>query len=355
MKTLCIIFGGVSSEHEVSLRSAASVLKNADRQKFDLRMLGITKDGRWLYYDGPLELIETGEWETSGHVTPAILSPDRSHGGILLLEQAGHRTIKVDAVFGVLHGKNGEDGTIQGLFELAGIPYVGCGVLASALCMDKGVAHEILTGAGIKKTALRSVYPGELEDFDSLQARLSGGLGYPMFVKPANAGSSVGISRASNPRELRDALRLAFAHDRKAVVEQEVKGQEIECSVIGNAAPIAAKATGEVAPSAGFYDYEAKYLNDSAKLHIPAHIDEQTARKVREIAVKAYQAIGCEGFARVDFFVKANGEILLNEINTIPGFTSISMFPKMFQASGLPYGELITRLVEYALERSSKM
>jgi len=269
----------------------------------------------------------------------------------LILEAQGVRVLPVDVVFGVLHGKNGEDGAMQGLFELAGIPYVGCGVLASALCMDKAAAHSVLTGAGIKKTRLSVVYRKELEDFAGLERRLAGELGYPMFVKPANSGSSVGVNRAADAGELSGALREAFIHDKKAVVEQEVKGQEIECSVIGNADPVSARVLGEIAPNVGFYSYQAKYLDDSAKLYIPAHIDEETAEKVRAIAEKAYKVMGCEGFARVDFFVKPDGEALLNEINTIPGFTSISMFPKLFEASGVSCGELITRLVEYAFGR----
>ena len=353
MKTLCVIFGGVSSEHEVSLRSATSVLENVDRQKYKLVTLGIAKDGRWLLYDGPTELIKSGEWERSGKVVPAILSPDRGHGGLLLLGEGGPSTLGVDVVFGVLHGKNGEDGTIQGLMELAGIPYVGCGVLASALCMDKAVAHTVITGAGIKKTGLLPVHAREAKDFPLLERRLAEGLGYPMFVKPANAGSSVGVSRARNAGELRNALALAFEHDVKAVVEQEVRGQEIECSVIGNGAVTVAAVVGEISPPDGFYCYESKYQNDSAKLYIPARLDAPTAERVREIAARAYQVTGCQGFARVDFFVRADGDILLSEINTIPGFTSISIFPKLFEAAGMAYGDLITTLVELALESGS--
>ncbi|MCL2579143.1 MAG: D-alanine--D-alanine ligase [Oscillospiraceae bacterium] len=353
MKTLCIVFGGVSSEHEVSLRSAFSVLENIDRSAYSVVMLGITKDGRWLCYQGEQSRIPTGQWEASGQTIPAVISPDRSHGGLLLLEEDGPQPVKLDVVFGVLHGKNGEDGTIQGLLELAGIPYVGCGVLSSALCMDKGVAHSLLTGAGIKKTGLMVVYQGEMADFAGLERRLAAELGYPMFVKPANAGSSVGVSRAENSAELAEALALAFEHDKKVVVEQEVIGREIECSAIGNETPIIAQMTGEIVPTAGFYDYEAKYLDDSAKLYIPAEIDEAAAARMREIAAKAYKVMCCEGFARVDFFLKADGEVLLNEINTIPGFTSISMFPKLFEASGMAYSRLISALLEYALERSS--
>ncbi|MCL2856710.1 MAG: D-alanine--D-alanine ligase [Oscillospiraceae bacterium] len=353
MKTLCVIFGGVSNEHDVSLRSATSVLKNVDRRKYSVRTLGITKDGRWLLYDGPVELIKTGEWADSSKTVPAILSPDRCHGGLLVLGEGGPTPVKVDVVFGVLHGKNGEDGTMQGLLELAGIPYVGCKVLASALCMDKAVAHAVLTGAGIKKTVLAVVYPRELENFKLLETRLAAELGYPMFVKPANSGSSVGISRATNADELHAAVGHAFEHDSKAVVEQEVRGQEIECSVIGGADPIVAEVVGEVAPPGGFYCYESKYQNDSAKLYIPARLDAQTVARVRVLAARAYEVTGCQGFARVDFFVQEDGEIVLNEINTIPGFTSISIFPKLFEAAGVPYREIISKLIEYALESAA--
>jgi len=259
----------------------------------------------------------------------------------------------VDVVFGVLHGKNCEDGTIQGLLELAGIPYVGCGVLASALCMDKAVAHAALTGAGIKKTGLIPVLAREAKDFIGLEKRLAERLGYPMFVKPANAGSSVGVSRVADAGELHGALKLAFEHDDKAVVEQEVRGQEIECSVIGNTTPVVAEVVGEIAAPNGFYCYESKYQNDSAKLYIPARLDAETADRVREIAARAYEVTGCQGFARVDFFVRENGEILLSEINTIPGFTSISIFPKLFEAAGTPYNQLISTLVELAFEGGS--
>ena len=333
------------------MRSVASVIESVDRQKYSVLTLGITKSGRWLYYEGPTELIASGQWESSGYITPAIISPDRSHGGILLLGKDSVRTLKVDVAFGVLHGKNGEDGTIQGLLELAGIPYVGCGVLSSALCMDKAVAHTVLTSAGIKKTGLCVVYPKQLSDFERTEKQLCAQLGYPMFVKPANSGSSVGISRAADRQQLLCALKAAFAHDDKAVVEQAVHGQEIECSVIGNATAQVAEVVGEIVAQGGFYCYDSKYTNDTAKLHIPARIDQQTAAKVREIAAKAYQVMGCRGFARVDFFVKADGDIILSEINTIPGFTSISIFPKLFEVSGVPYTELVTRLIELALEK----
>lgn len=350
MKTLCVIFGGANSEHEVSLRSAEMVLSHLDREQLAVVMVGITKEGRWLRYTGPVDRIPTGRWEEQDTI-PAILSPDPSHKGLLQLEEKGWHTIPVDVAFGVLHGKNGEDGTIQGLFELAGIPYVGSGVLGSAVCMDKGIAHALLVQAGVPKTRLEVVLRGEEQDFDALEKRLSDELGYPMYVKPANAGSSVGVTRVERREELPAALELALLHDHRLVVEQEVIGQEVECAVMGNDDPIAAQVLGEIAPTVGFYDYNAKYQDDTAQLYIPARLEEETAQRVREIAVRAYRALECKGLSRVDFFVKEGGEVILNEINTIPGFTSISMYPKLFEASGISNGELIARLLEYAQNR----
>lgn len=349
MKTVCVLFGGVSSEHEVSLRSAESVLQNLDPGRYQVIRVGITKEGRWLRYRGPVEEIRSGGWER-GDVTPALLSPDRGHGGLLELTPEGAKPVPVDVVFPVLHGRNGEDGTVQGLLTLAGIPFVGSGVLASAACMDKEIAHIVLTAAGVPKTDLIALTRSDTADFDALERRLRERLEYPMFVKPANAGSSVGVSKAKDPVELRDALSLAFSHDRKAVVERALTGQEIECAVLGNEAPVAAEVLAEIAPAGEFYDYGGKYLDDSAALHLPARIgDEAVIGRVREIAVRAYKAMGCRGLARVDFFVGEEGEITLNELNTIPGFTSISMYPKMFEAGGVSYPELLDRLIGYAL------
>jgi D-alanine-D-alanine ligase len=372
-KQVCVLFGGVSSEYEVSLRSAASVLRHMDREAYDIHMLGITRDGRWLSYTGPIDLIESDGWHRSPYARRATLSPDRAHGGILLFpgktaiphsQRIRQRLmggdepqpdegalLPVDVVFPVLHGKNGEDGTVQGLLELAGIPYVGCGVLASAACMDKEVTHHLLQSAGIPKTKLIGLRRDDVEDFRILETRLSSELGYPLFVKPANAGSSVGITKVKSPDMLEKALEDAFLHDDKLVVEQAVIGKEVECAVLGNRGPLAAEVVGEVAPAHDFYDYAGKYLDDSTALYIPATISPTIAQKVREIAVAAYKIMGCRGLARVDFFVRGDGEIILNEINTLPGFTSISMYPKLFEASGLSYSQLIDKLIAYALEK----
>lgn len=352
MDTVCVLFGGVSSEHAVSLRSAASVLRNIDTAQYNVVMVGISKDGKWFRFKGPVDLIESGEWQNREYTVPCIISPDRSHKGLLELSPAGVNILPVDVVFPVLHGKNGEDGTVQGLLSLAGIPYVGCTLLSSAVCMDKDVSHQLLLAADVPKTNLIALTRADTKDFDALEKRLASALSYPMFVKPANAGSSVGVSKAKDPVGLRDALSAAFAHDRKVVVERTMTGREVECAVMGNDAPIASDVLGEIAPKNEFYDYAGKYLDDSTELHIPARLEnDEAVQKIRDIAVKAYKALGCRGLARVDFFVDADSNIVLNEINTIPGFTSISMYPKLFEASGISYPELINRLIAYAIER----
>ena len=350
MTTVCVLFGGASSEHEVSLRSAASVLRNINKSRYDIITIGITKSGRWLRYLGVADDIESGAWE-AGDVRPAIISPDRGHKGIIELTASGAKTIPVDVIFPVLHGKNGEDGTIQGLAATAGIPCVGCGVLASAVCMDKAVSHVLLVAAGVPKTTLVALTCPETLDFEVLEKRLANELGYPMFVKPANAGSSVGVSKAKDAVQLRDAFSLAFNHDRKIVIEQCLYGREIECAVMGNENPVASDVIGEVAPENEFYDYSGKYLDGSTQLYIPARItDADVVQKVRELSIKAYKALGCAGLSRIDFFVSDSGEITLNEVNTLPVFTSISMYSKLFVESGVAYSELIDRLIAYALD-----
>lgn len=345
--TVAILFGGVSSEYEVSLVSGTSVIRNTPEEKYNVIMLGITRDGRWLRYTGPVELIAEDKWADSQYASPAFISPDRAHHGLVTQGEI----IRLDAVFPVLHGKNGEDGTIQGLFEIAGVPYVGCNPLASAICMDKAVTHTMLADAGVPQARWETLSPQNAADFEAAEKRLSARLGYPMFIKPANAGSSVGITKAHNAGELRAALALAFQHDKKVVVEEFIDGIEVESAVLGNEEPFVS-VLGEIVPCNEFYDYEAKYKNDATKLYIPARIPEAAEQEIRAVAAKAYLALGCSGLARVDFFVKRDGSgIILNEPNTIPGFTSISMYPKMMAASGVPYSELIDRLFTLAIER----
>ena len=348
-RSVAVIFGGASSEYEVSLRSASFVISGVDREKYDLTMVGITKKGQWFLYTGPENAIADDSWNRPEYVTPAVLPPDPSYHGLLVFSPDGVRTIQLDAVFPVLHGKNGEDGTIQGVFQMAQIPFVGCGVLSSAVCMDKAITHTILDQAGIPNAMWADVYPWDLESFDELEAELSDTLGYPMFIKPANAGSSVGVSKAVDKTALLEGLKLAFQHDGKAIVEEFIKGREVECAVFGNHAA-KASVLGEIAPKKEFYDYEAKYEDDSTDLYIPARIPAETADLVRELALAAFESLGCEGLARVDFFVQDDG-IILNEVNTLPGFTSISMYPKLMMEGGISPYDLVGGLIELAFQK----
>ena len=353
LKNVLVIFGGCSSEYSVSLRSSASVLRNINREKYRVIMLGITKDGSWYKYTGSIEDIENGKWIDTPFITPAIISPDRNDKALIVFEEGGVEKVKIDVIFPVLHGKNGEDGTIQGLFDLAGIPYVGCGLLASGMCMDKAVTNTLADAAGIdgaKWAAFTKTeyYNGNV-DLDAVIEKL----GFPIFVKPANAGSSVGISKAHNEDELKVALDLAFENDYKAVLEETLVGREIECAVMGNNDPVAS-CIGEILPTAEFYDFDAKYVDNSTGLAIPADLPEEVSEKVRKAAINAYKTMGCEGCSRVDFFLAEDGTCYLNEINTLPGFTSISMFPKLFGQVGVAYSDLIDKLINYAEERANE-
>lgn len=353
MLNALILFGGVSSEHDVSVVSAKSVIENIPTDKYNVIMLGISKDGRWFRYDGDVANLPEDKWlDDTAKLTKAVISPDRNDHGILVFGENGVETIRIDVAFPVLHGKNGEDGTIQGFLQLAGIPFVGCDMLASACCMDKVMTNTLADAAGIPQAKWLgfSSYdygknPAEYID------RAADYLGFPIFVKPANAGSSVGVSKADDKESLAVAIEKAFREDSKLVLEEGIDGIEVECAVMGNEEPVAS-VCGEVVPCNDFYDFEAKYVNPASELHIPARLSDEKHEEVRAAARNAYKALGCSGLTRVDFFVrKSDGLVMLNEPNTIPGFTSISMYPKMFAASGLPYAELIDRLFTLALEK----
>lgn len=353
---VAVIFGGQSSEHEVSRVSAQSVLNNIDREKYDVEMIGITKDGRWLSYDGPVNLLGTGEWQAIAEARLKVgvaALPDSSARGILKAAGAEKGESRVDVVFPVLHGCNGEDGTIQGLFELAGLPYVGCGVLGSALGMDKAYARIVFEKEGIPQGKYL-VYSRKQIDNENerIIKEIEEALSYPCFVKPSNAGSSVGVSKAHDRPELVEALSFAARYDRRVLVEEFLDAKEAECAVLGNDDPVAST-VGEVIPCNEFYDYEAKYRSgDDSEVIIPARLPDAIIQKIRDYAVRAFKALDLSGLARVDFFVhKDTGEIYINEVNTLPGFTKISMYPKLWEASGLPYGKLIEKLIDLAYER----
>lgn len=351
-RKIAVIFGGVSSEHEVSLMSATSILQNLSAEKYEAYMVGITKAGKWLLYTGPVSGLTDGSWEAPEHTVPAFLSPDPSVHGLVVLKGSGTEIIQLDCVFPALHGKNGEDGTIQGLFQLSGIPYVGCNTLSSAVCMDKAVTHTLLSAANIEQAHYLWFYADRFDAApDVIKNKIVARLGFPVFVKPANAGSSVGVSKVETPEGLDAAIRKAAAEDSKIVVEEGIKGQEIECAVLGNR-EADASIVGEIGASAEFYDYDDKYINGTSQLYIPARLSEDVAEKVRETAVRAYRWLGCSGLARVDFFVtEGDHRVILNEINTLPGFTSISMYPKLRMAMGVSYGELLDQLIELAFQK----
>jgi D-alanine-D-alanine ligase len=346
-----ILFGGRSGEHEVSLQSAASVIKALNPAKYRIVPIGITREGHWRAgrdAHQPLpEVLKAG--------VPIIPSADPTGPKLLPLKRAGSsaRALPpIDVVFPVLHGTFGEDGTVQGLLELANVPYVGAGVLASATGMDKDVMKRLFRDAGLPVIPWELILRSEWESNPArVRQRIEKALRYPVFVKPVNMGSSVGISKVHNRRELSAALNLAAKYDRKLLVENGINAREIECSVLGNEHPQASVA-GEVVPVNEFYDYEAKYIKEGSELVIPAHLSREQAKQVKEIAVRAFQSVDCGGMARVDFLLdRKSGKVYLNEINTIPGFTSISMYPKLWEASGLPYPKLLDRLIALALER----
>ncbi len=356
-KKIAVLFGGVSSEHEVSCISAACVLDNlpADLEHI---CIGITRDGRWLYYPGGTDAMRSGEWENDPGCVPAFLSPDTAVHGILRLTADGWVSERIDVVFPVLHGKNGEDGTVQGLLDLSGIPYVGCGVLASAACMDKVMTNTLFNAAGVPHCKWDWMSTAQMAEFDAIEQRVAAHLSYPIFVKPANAGSSKGVSKVADKEELRAAVELAARNDSKIVFEETVVGHEVECAVLGNAstgeASLLASTPGEVLAANEFYDYEAKYHNPASETVIPAHITPEQQELVRTLAKKAYAALGCSGLSRCDFFVREDGAILINEINTLPGFTPISMYPKLIGHMGIPYPELLRRLIALAEELAAE-
>lgn len=345
-----VIFGGQSGEHEVSVISADSVMKSLDPAKYEILTIGITKDGRWFWGVKPQEWKEFKEQILPHHIQVALVIDPRDPRFIALNGSKLENDGKCDIVFPVMHGPKGEDGTIQGLLEMAGFPYVGSGVLGSSLGMDKDRMKAVFQEAGLPVVPHLSILRSELTtEKQKLVERISQLLGFPCFVKPANLGSSVGISKANNTEELVIALEYAANFDRKIVIEKGVKAREIELSVLGND-EAKSSIPGEIVPCKEFYDYEAKYLDASSKLIIPAELNEDTIKQLQDYAVKAFHAVGAAGLGRVDFFVTEDGSIFVNEINTMPGFTQISMYPKLWEASGIPYGELLDRLIDLGYE-----
>jgi len=346
-KNVLVLFGGTSPEHEISMASAASVIGSLGRH--NVIPIYITKSGKWLLYDGKLDNIQSIDWERFG--TPAILSPDRSNKGVLRIVGDKVKIIPVDIVFPVLHGQDGEDGTVQGLCQLAGLPYMGCGVLSSALAMDKALAKMVAKGLKIPQGEYLVFQREELMDMEPALKKIRYKLGYPCFVKPAVGGSSIGITKAKNKQEVKEAIALALNYDNKIVVEKFIQGREMEVGILGQGAGAEASVVGEVIPDGEFYDYDAKYVKPGSKTPIPADLPEETAQEIRKYALEIFRGIDGRGMARVDFFVNETGKVILNEINTVPGYTNISMYSKLWEASGVPRQTLIDRLLELALEQ----
>lgn len=346
---VALLFGGKSAEHEISLISARNIAAAMDKTKYDVVAIGIDKQGRWHLDEGARLLSGTAQavdFKDAGNIA-AVLPGDNA---MPVVRGSGSGLGAIDVVFPVLHGPFGEDGTIQGLLKLANIPFVGAGVLGSAVGMDKDVMKRLLRDAQIPIAKFLAFERSDQNPISFSKARKT--LGLPLFVKPANLGSSVGISKVNKENQFADAVRLAFRYDNKIIIEEGIHGREIECSVLGNEKPIASL-PGEIVVQHDFYSYDAKYLDDQgARLEIPARLPKKTVKEIQRTAVRAYLALCCEGMARVDFFLRPNGQVLVNEINTIPGFTKISMYPKMWEASGLSYPRLIDRLIGLALERA---
>ncbi len=355
MKQIGVLFGGVSSEYEVSLLSATAVIRNISKEKYNVHRVGITKEGDWFYYTGETECIADGSWlHNKKDLIPCTVNVNRTAPGLLLFGKDQIQTVALDCVFPVLHGKNGEDGTMQGLLEIAGIPYVGCDTLSSAVCMDKTVTHTVLDRHGIETAKYLSAMDYEYEKFGAeFLEMVEKELGFPVFVKPANAGSSVGVSKVNGREDFHAAMQIAFENDSKVLVEEMISGLEVECGVLGNKEPIAA-VPGSIVPCNDWYDYEAKYLAGESKTVIPAAISSKMIDRVRAQAIRAYMALGCTGMARVDFFVTPDDRLIVNEVNTIPGFTSISMYAKMFAAAGVDFEALVDRLLKLALSKKEE-
>ncbi len=356
--SLVILFGGVSSEHEVSCLSAASVLDHIDKDRYEINVIGITKAGDWFLTGSPAGRISDGSWIEDGGNRRAFITPDRSVGGIMAATGDGrYERIRADVVFPVLHGRNGEDGTVQGLLQMSGIPFVGSGTASSAASMDKAITKAMVKQSGVVDQAACCVIHSSVyeRDCDAELQRITDFFGgsLPLFVKPANAGSSVGISKVKAADDLAKALETAFDEDDKVLVEEAITGREIEVAVMGNDEP-QASCIGEIFAANEFYDYNAKYENSMSRTGIVRDLAPEKETEIREKAVRVYEVMGCEGLARVDFFLEESGRVVLNELNTLPGFTSISMYPKLWEESGIPYDRLIDELITLALGKHYK-
>lgn len=345
-KKIAVLFGGCSTEYEVSLQSAYAIIEHINKEFYEVLTIGVTKEGTWYLYRGAIDKIIKNTWMNDKSCLPVIVSQNKCDHGIFILHPEHIEKLKIDAIFPVLHGKNGEDGTVQGLCELAGIPIVGCNTLCSALCMDKNKAHLIVQSMGIE--APKSVTLKEFLEESLLYEKIKH-LKMPLFIKPVKSGSSFGISRIQQKEELLQAIELAFTHDDEVIIEEYIEGFEVGCAIFGNH-NLTIGEVDEIELSQGFFDYKEKYTLESSKIHMPARISNNIANRIKKIACTIYKALGCSGFARVDMFLKADGTIVFNEVNTIPGFTTHSRYPNMLKGTGMKFEEIIEELIRTAID-----
>lgn len=348
-KKVAVLFGGQSSEHIVSCMSAQNVIEQIDKEKYELLLIGITEEGKWVKVE-KIEEIKEGKWRDN--TIQAMISPDATDHGVILISANQVEKVKIDLVFPVLHGLNGEDGTIQGLLELSKIPYVGCGVLSSAVAMDKFYTKIVVDTLGVRQADYVAVLADEMKNQQAVIDAVEGKFTYPVFIKPANAGSSKGVSKAENTQELIAGLNEALEHDRKVLVEEMIHGREIECAVFGGGnVPVESTDVGEILAAAEFYDFESKYYNQESQTVVNPSLPKGVKETIKRTSEMIFQAVSGYGLSRVDFFVQEDGEVVFNEINTMPGFTAISMYPMLWEAKGIEKKKLITMLMEHALLR----
>jgi len=349
-KTVAVLFGGVSSEHEISKISASTIINNISTDKYFVIPIYISKEGKWLLYDGCSDNMANVQWEKQG--TPAILSPDTTHHGLLRIVGGKAKNIPIDMVFPVLHGKFGEDGSVQGLCELAGIPYVGSGILSSSACMDKAFTKMVAKTVGVAQADYLVFTKTDVaENMSEIYKKVRYKIGYPCFIKPSNGGSSIGISKANNKSELETALIEAAKHDNKVLIEKAIVGRELECAVLGNENP-EASGVGEIVPSHAFYDFDAKYNDSNSETIVIADIPDEIKEEIRSSSLKIYKALDCSGLARIDFFYDTEkNRVVFNEVNTMPGFTAISMYSMLWKATGISISELVDKLIELGFQR----
>lgn len=345
MKKIAVIFGGCSPEYGVSLESAYAVIANMDRKKYEPVMVGISEEGKWFCFTGEERLIKENRWCNEKDCIPAAICPDKGSRRLIVFEKEKNREVRLDGAFPVLHGKNGEDGTVQGVLELAGIPFVGCGILSSALCMDKDRAHKMAAAAGV--CVPRAFVAGK-DISENALLTFGEAVGYPLFVKPLKAGSSFGVTKVAEKGQLLKAVEEAFAYDSHVIIEENIDGFEVGCAIMGTE-NLTVGEVDEIELSGGFFDFTEKYQLKTSKIHVPARISHKKAQEIKETAKTIYKALDCSGFARVDMFLTKDGRIVFNEVNTIPGFTEHSRFPGMMKAAGISFGEILDRVIGDAL------